>query len=127
LSGEQEKAMPEMLAGLPPEERRTLKHPHSIIEDEADLIVCARRSDETTVSLDEVLAEVGIRRRRLSAWRAFGKPAHGRRRGASKLLCDEVKWLRVLVLNRQPAWDLAVGRVRVEPVLIVCSRLPRGD
>jgi hypothetical protein len=59
--------MLEMLAGLTPAERRTLKDPNFITEDEADLIVCDRREGEPTVSLDQVLAEAGIPRRRLSA------------------------------------------------------------
>lgn len=67
LSSRQEKAMLEMLAGLTPAERRTLKDSDFITEDEADIIVSDRRSTEPAVSLDEVLAEAGIPRRRRSA------------------------------------------------------------
>ena len=48
-----------MLADLTPAERKTLKDPDFITEDEADLIVCDRRDGEPTVSLDEVLKEMG--------------------------------------------------------------------
>jgi hypothetical protein len=66
LSNRQFQEMLEMLADLTPAERATLKDPDFITEDEADLIVCDRRSGEPTFPLDEVLAENGIipRRRR---------------------------------------------------------------
>ena len=59
LSPAQHKAMLKMLAGLTPAERRTLKDPDFITEDEADLIVCDRRSNEGTVPAEKVLAEFG--------------------------------------------------------------------
>jgi hypothetical protein len=67
LSAKQYQEMREMLAGLTPAERATLADPDFITEDEADLIVCDRRDDEPTYSLDEVLAELGIPRRKLRA------------------------------------------------------------
>jgi len=60
--------MLEMLKTLTPAERRTLKDPDFITEDEADLIVCDRRAGEPTVPWERVRADLGIpRRRRLSA------------------------------------------------------------
>ncbi|HVY94826.1 MAG TPA: hypothetical protein VHA14_18820 [Bryobacteraceae bacterium] len=44
-----------------------LANPDFITEDEADLIVCHRRRNETTVPLDEALKEAGIPRRRRTA------------------------------------------------------------
>jgi hypothetical protein len=69
LSPEQYLAMREMLEGLTPAERQTLKDPDFITEDEADLIVCDRITAEggEYISLDELLAQNGIPRRRLSA------------------------------------------------------------
>jgi len=67
LTDEQYTDMLEMLKGLSPAERKTLADPDFITEDEADLIVCDRRDGEPTVSLDEVLREAGIPRRRRSA------------------------------------------------------------
>jgi hypothetical protein len=48
-------------------ERATLKNPDFITEDEADLIYIDREPEEPTHSLDEVLAEAGIQRRRRSS------------------------------------------------------------
>lgn len=69
LTANQYASMKEMLATLTPAERRKLKDPGFITEDEADIIVCNRRRHEPTVSLDKLLAEEGIprRRHRLSA------------------------------------------------------------
>jgi hypothetical protein len=53
--------MLEMLEELTAAERRTLKDPDFITEDEADLIVCDRRVKEPgRISLDDFLAEEGI-------------------------------------------------------------------
>ena len=71
LSTAQNRAMLEMLKGLTPAERRTLKDPEFITEDEADAIVCDRRLREggTPVPFETVLARLGIPRpqRRRSA------------------------------------------------------------
>ncbi|MDP9170445.1 MAG: hypothetical protein M3N54_07510 [Acidobacteriota bacterium] len=67
LSGKEYRAMRKMLALLTPAERASLKDPDFITEDEADLIYCDRQPDEPTYSLDEVLAEAGIARRRTRA------------------------------------------------------------
>jgi hypothetical protein len=56
--------MLEMLADLTPAERASLEEPDFITEDEADMIVSNRRINEPTVSLDEVLAESGVPRRK---------------------------------------------------------------
>lgn len=66
LSESQFHQMLELLASLTPAERATLEDPEFITEDEADLIVCGRRANESTLPLEEVLREVGIppRRRR---------------------------------------------------------------
>jgi hypothetical protein len=56
--------MLDMLAGLTPAERASLQEPDFITEDEADIIISNRRIDEPTVSLDEVLAEACVPRRR---------------------------------------------------------------
>jgi len=49
-----------MLEELTPDERRTLKDPDFITEDEADIIVCDRRADEETLPAEDVLRELGI-------------------------------------------------------------------
>jgi len=62
--------MLEGLEGLSPEERAILKDPDFITEDEADVIIHGRDLEEPAgelFSLDEVLAENGIPRRRRSA------------------------------------------------------------
>jgi len=66
LSESQFRQMLELLASLTSAERATLKDPHFITEDEADLIICDRRDGEPTFPLDEVLKEMGVplRRRR---------------------------------------------------------------
>ena len=62
------KEMREMIAGLSPAERASLKYPDFITEDEADLIICDRRAreDGPPIPLAQVLKELGIppRRRR---------------------------------------------------------------
>jgi len=69
LTKEQYQAMLEMLAGLTPAERALLEDPDVITEDEADIIWSDRAmaEDGGSVSLDEVLAENGIPRRRRRA------------------------------------------------------------
>jgi hypothetical protein len=52
--------MLQMLKELTPAERASLKDPSFITEDEADLIVCDRRSHEGTVPAENVLAELVI-------------------------------------------------------------------
>jgi hypothetical protein len=55
--------MREMLEGLTPAERATLSDPDFITEDEADIIVCDRRTKEEGdrgVPLDTVLKSLGI-------------------------------------------------------------------
>ena len=64
LSGRERQIMLEMLAGLTLAERRLLKDPEFITEDEADIIVSNRRSKEPSVALDQVFAEIGYTRRR---------------------------------------------------------------
>jgi hypothetical protein len=64
LSSPEQKLMLEMLAGLTPAERRLLKDPDFITEDEADIIISNRRSKEPAVALDQVFAEIGYTRRR---------------------------------------------------------------
>jgi hypothetical protein len=64
LSNRQFQQMLEMLADLTPAERASLEEPDFITEDEADIIVSNRRINEPTVSLDEVLAESGVPRRK---------------------------------------------------------------
>jgi hypothetical protein len=66
LSDRQYAEMLEMLKGLSAAERKTLADPDFITEDEADLIYCDRAMKEPgrSCSLDEVLAENGIPRRR---------------------------------------------------------------
>ena len=66
LSVEQHQEMLEMLAGLTPAERRTLKDPDFITEDEADLIWSDRALAESGESIpaDKIFAELGIPRRR---------------------------------------------------------------
>ena len=62
--------MLEGLEGLSPEERAILKDPDFITEDEAEIIIHGRDLEEPAgelFSLDEVLAENGIPRRRRSA------------------------------------------------------------
>jgi hypothetical protein len=61
--------MLEGLEDLSPDERAILKDQDFITEDEADLIMGRRAKEEPgeSVSLDEVLAEAGIPRRRRSA------------------------------------------------------------
>lgn len=71
LSARQHRAMLGMLAGLTPDERRMLEDPDFITEDEADVIVSRRDSQEgPAIPFEEVLAELGISlpRRRRSAW-----------------------------------------------------------
>jgi hypothetical protein len=51
--------MREMIASLTPEERRSLKDPNFITEDEADLIICDRRANEPAIPAEKVLAELG--------------------------------------------------------------------
>jgi hypothetical protein len=53
-----------MIARLSPAERASLHDPDFITEDEADIIVCDRRSNESTVPAEEVLAEFGLTLRR---------------------------------------------------------------
>jgi hypothetical protein len=67
LSSREYRQMLKMLAGLTPTERASLKDPDFITEDEADIIVSDRRLTEATVSLDEVLEEIGVPRRRRRA------------------------------------------------------------
>ena len=67
LSATQFEDMLEMLAGLTPAERATLKDPDFITEDEADLIYSDRSMKEPgkSISLDELFRENGqIRRKR---------------------------------------------------------------
>ena len=64
LSNRQFQQMLEMLADLTPAEHASLEEPDFITEEEADNIVSNRRINEPTVSLDEVLAEAGVPRRR---------------------------------------------------------------
>jgi hypothetical protein len=59
LSDQEHRAMLQMLKKLTPTERASLKDPDFITEDEADLIVCYRRSNEGTVPAENVLAEFG--------------------------------------------------------------------
>jgi hypothetical protein len=59
LSGQEYRDMLQMLKELTPAERASLKDPDFITEDEADLIVCDRRSNEGTVPAENVLAELG--------------------------------------------------------------------
>ena len=59
LSGQEYRDMLQMLKELTPEERASLKDPDFITEDEADLIVCDRRSHEGAVPAENVLAELG--------------------------------------------------------------------
>jgi hypothetical protein len=59
LSDLQFRQMLEMLAGLTPAERATLKDPEFITEDEADLIVIDREPDGPTVSAEKIFAEYG--------------------------------------------------------------------
>jgi hypothetical protein len=65
LSEERYADMLQMLAGLSAAERRTLKDPDFITEDEADLIYSDRamKAPGRMYSADEVLAELGIPRR----------------------------------------------------------------
>jgi len=67
LSGREHGLMLEMLAGLTPPERRLVKDPDFIPEDEADIIVSYWRSKEPSVALDQVFAEIGYIRRRQRA------------------------------------------------------------
>ena len=67
LSNLQFQQMLEMLTELTPAERRRLKDPDFITEDEADIVVSIRRLKEPTVPLEKVLAEAGIPPRRRSA------------------------------------------------------------
>jgi hypothetical protein len=67
LSARERKLMLEMLAGLTPAERLQLASPDFITEDEADIIVCNRRSDEPTIPADQVFAEIGYTPRRQRA------------------------------------------------------------
>ncbi len=64
LHGREQQLMREMLAGLTPTERRQLKDPDFVTEDEADIIISNRRSKEPAVALDQVFAEIGYTRRR---------------------------------------------------------------
>jgi hypothetical protein len=59
LSGPEHRDMLQMLKELTPAERASLQYPDFITEDEADLIVCDRRSHEATVPAENVLAELG--------------------------------------------------------------------
>jgi hypothetical protein len=61
--------MLEGLEDLSPEERAILENQDFITEDEADIIMSRRAKEEPgeSVSLDEVLAEAGIPRRRRTA------------------------------------------------------------
>ena len=59
--------MLKMLSELTAAELATLEDPDFITEDEADMIIIGREPDGPTYSLDEVLAENGISRRRRSA------------------------------------------------------------
>jgi len=59
--------MHKLIASLTPAERATLNDPDFITEDEADLIVCDRQSDEDTVPAEEVLAEFGYKLRTTKA------------------------------------------------------------
>jgi hypothetical protein len=63
------KEMRELVASLTPAERRTLKDPDFITEDEADLIMSDRSLKEPgkSISLDELLAENGQKRRKRRA------------------------------------------------------------
>ena len=60
--------MLEMLKTLTPSERQSLNDPNFITEDEADIIVCARRDKEDgpSIPLEEIMREFGVppRRRR---------------------------------------------------------------
>jgi hypothetical protein len=67
LSDREYQRMLKMLADLTPAERASLKNPDFITEDEADIIVSDRRMTEPTVSLDEVLADIGLPRSRRRA------------------------------------------------------------
>jgi hypothetical protein len=61
LSNRQFQQMVEMLAELTPAERKTLKDPDFITEDEADLIVNDRRMKEPGrgIPVEEIFAEFG--------------------------------------------------------------------
>jgi hypothetical protein len=70
LSNQQFQQMLEMLAGLTPAERASLKDPDFITENEADVICSDRSVNEPgpRTSLEQLLAEEGITpRRRRSA------------------------------------------------------------
>jgi hypothetical protein len=67
LSDPQFQQMLDMLEGLTPAERATLKDPNFITEDEADLIWIDREPDGPAWSRDDVLAEAGMPRRRRTA------------------------------------------------------------
>jgi len=69
LSDRQFGDMLEMLAGLTPAERATLRDSDFITEDEADLIVSDRRAAEPgpTISAEELFAEFGYTPRRRKA------------------------------------------------------------
>ena len=57
--------MKELIASLSPAERKLLRDPNFISEDEADLIMsdCGFNEPELTISLDELLKENGMTRR----------------------------------------------------------------
>ena len=57
--------MKELIASLSPAERKLLRDPNFISEDEADLIMSDRgfNEPELTISLDELLKENGMTRR----------------------------------------------------------------
>ena len=61
--------MKELIASLSPAERKLLRDPNFISEDEADLIMSDRgfNEPELTISLDELLKENGMTRRRKKA------------------------------------------------------------
>jgi hypothetical protein len=63
LSDPSPEEMRAMIARLSPAERATLADPNFITEDEADLIISDRRSDEETFPAEEVLAEFGYQLR----------------------------------------------------------------
>jgi hypothetical protein len=66
LSNRQFNEMLEMLAGLTPAERATLKDPDFITEDEADLIYSDRTMQEPgpNIPVEEIFAEFGYTPRR---------------------------------------------------------------
>jgi mRNA-degrading endonuclease RelE of RelBE toxin-antitoxin system len=94
------KEMRELVAALTPAERRTLKDPAFITEDEADLIMSDRAMREgREIPLEDVLKEFGVRppvdggRERLDSRTEIGgpagsSPARTRTKAASELLQD---------------------------------------